>query len=489
MAKIIVAGLGPGDINYLPEKTIKLIRKVCKVYLRTAKHPLVDELLSQGISFSSFDDIYDKSSSFEEVYETIVDTILLEAEKSDVLYAVPGHPLVGERTVQMLIQAAGDTHDLEIIPAMSCLDALYAALRIDPTQGLVIADCLDLAGSAKLTVDTKKPMLCTQLYSKRIASEVKLTLVQYYPDDHPVMVVRAAGVPGQERVEKMSLYEIDRHEWVDYLTSLFVPEQKSKQEINDPFNRLIDIMDKLRQPGGCPWDLEQDFESLKRYLIEETYEVIESVEDRDMHKLEEELGDLLLQVVFYSQIARENGFFDINGVIQGISEKLIRRHPHVFGEGVEVNCVDDVNVNWEKIKHSEKENRPRFDIPRGLPALLRAEKVQKKAAEAGFDWPDIKGAWAKIYEELDELDSAVQNKNNGPEVIIEVGDLLFAIVNTARFLQVDPEEALTRTIDKFIKRFTYIENVARQQGKTPEEMSLEQMDKLWNKAKEISENC
>jgi tetrapyrrole methylase family protein/MazG family protein len=243
---------------------------------------------------------------------------------------------------------------------------------------------------------------------------------------------------------------LDRQDWIDYLTSLFVPALEASPETcgsaETAFESLVNIMDRLRKPDGCPWDVEQDFQTLKRYVIEETYEVVEAVEVGDMHKLRDELGDLLLQVVFYSQIAKEQNIFDVNGVIRGISEKLIRRHPHVFGEGVTVNCVEDVNVNWEKIKHSENENRPRFDIPRELPALMRAEKIQKKAAEVGFDWPDIKGAWDKIHEELDELDAAVQD-NLTADVIGEVGDVLFAVVNTARFLQVDPEEALTRTIE------------------------------------------
>ncbi len=160
----------------------------------------------------------------------------------------------------------------------------------------------------------------------------------------------------------------------------------------------------------------------------------------------------------------------------------MRRHPHVFGQGVEVKCVEDVNVNWEKIKHNEREDRPRFDIPRQLPALMRAEKVQKRAAEVGFDWPDVEGAWAKILEELQELDQAVQNQSS-PEMKAELGDLLFAVVNTARFLQVDPEDALSGAIDKFITRFNYIERIASEKGKTLENMSLEEMDEFWDQAK------
>lgn len=483
MAKIIVAGLGPGSMEYLPVKTYSLMGSLPRVFLRTEKHPLVKDLAGKGISFTSFDYLYDRSDSFDEVYERIVNILLEEAKKGEVLYAVPGHPMVAERTVRLLIQRMEDPGDLEIIPAMSCLDALYAALKLDPTEGLCIVDCLDLPETLGKNPDTSRPMLCTQFYDSMVASEVKLSLMEHYPDDHPVVLVHGAGVPGQEMVKTLPLYELDRQKWIDYLTSLFVPALQVSTE-SGSFETLVDIMARLRRSDGCPWDLEQDFQSLKKYVIEETYEVIEAVEEGDMHKLQEELGDLLLQVVFYSQIAKEKGAFDIKEVIGGISQKLIRRHPHVFGKGVEVKCVEDVNANWEKIKHREHEDRPRFDIPRQLPALMRAEKVQKKAAETGFDWPDMKGAWAKIYEELDELSSAVKD-NAGSEVTGELGDLLFAVVNTARFLQVDPEEALGRTIDKFIRRFRYIEEAAEGKGKAPEDMSLEEMDKLWNQAKEL----
>lgn len=489
MARITVIGLGPGSWEQLSLKTFELLCRKPNLFLRTEKHPLVDCLRSRGIAFESFDRLYDEAAGFDEVYMGIVQRLLEEANKGDIVYAVPGHPMVAERSVRMLLETVPEDFEVEIIPAMSCLDALFVPLGIDPTEGLHIVDCLDFVSSKRGKPDPYIPMLCTQLYNSRIASEVKLSLMDIYPDDHSVVLVQRAGIAGEEKTITIPLYELDRQSWIDYLTSLLVPAISRVGQRYSPdldvgsFDTLEEIMDKLRRPDGCPWDAEQDFVSLKKYLIEETYEVIEAVEDRDMHKLQEELGDLLLQVIFYSQIAKEQDLFDVNDVIRGISEKLIRRHPHVFGQGVEVKSVEDVNVNWEKIKHSEKKDRPRFDIPRKLPALMRAEKVQKKAADAGFDWPDITGAWAKILEELDELDAAVQAKS-GSDMKAELGDLLFAVVNTARFLQVDPEDALSGTIDKFLGRFDYIESVALERGTTPENMSLEEMDELWNQAKE-----
>lgn len=494
MARITVVGLGPGSWEQLSLETFDLLCQHPNLFLRTEKHPVVEGLKTRGITFESFDGLYQQAANFDAVYTGIVKRLFQEAATGDVVYAVPGHPLVAERSVQMVLEAVSENAEVEVdvkvIPAMSCLDALYVPLSIDPAQGLQIIDCLDLLPSlsGEVKLNPSIPMLCTQLYNQRIASEVKLTLMALYPDDHPVVLVQRAGIPEEEKKEVLPLYELDRQPWIDYLTSLFVPAVKSGEDGHSfdrdmgSFNTLIEIMDKLRKPGGCPWDAEQTYDTLKKHVIEETYEVVEAVEDGDMHKLEEELGDLLLQVVFYSQIAKEQSIFDVNGVIRNISEKLVRRHPHVFGQGVEVKSVDDVNANWEKIKHREKEDRPRFDIPRQLPALMRAEKVQKKAAEVGFDWPNVEGAWAKIHEELQELDDAVEDKSN-LEMKAELGDLLFAVVNTARFLQVDPEDALSGAIDKFITRFNDIEKAAIEKGTKLESMSLEEMDGLWDEAK------
>jgi len=458
-----------------------LFRKTSNLYLRTEKHPLVEDLIREGIIFKSFDYLYERSETFEEVYTSIVNVLLNAAAKEgEIVYAVPGHPMVAEKTVEMLLESAGNEFEVDILPAMSCLDAIYAVLRLDPTRGLVIRDCLDIHGK---NIDITMPMLCTQLYNRRIASEVKLTLMEYYPENYPVKVVHAAKVLGQEYVKEISLYELDRLEFIDHLTSLFVPAAAGPAEKNSDFSfdTLVNVMAKLRSPEGCPWDREQDHRSLKRYLVEETYEVIEAIEEGNVNKLQEELGDLLLQVIFHAQIAKENGQFEIGDVVKGITEKLLRRHPHVFGT-VNVKGVEEVNTNWEKIKNKENKDRPRFDVPLGLPALMRAEKVQRKAADVGFDWPDIEGAWAKVEEELDELRGAV---GSGPReaVVSEMGDLLFAVVNVSRFLEVDPEEALSLTVKKFVKRFGYIEDRLRAEGKRPEDLSLKELDELWEESK------
>ena len=243
-------------------------------------------------------------------------------------------------------------------------------------------------------------------------------------------------------------------------------------------DELVEVMDRLLGPGGCPWDREQTHASLTRYLIEETYEVVEAIDENDMAQLKEELGDLLLQIVFHSALAARQGAFDLNQVTKTVTEKMINRHPHVFGT-MQLDTSDDVLDKWEGFKKKEGKRRVLEGIPKHLPALMRAEKMQAKAARVGFDWPVIDGAMDKLVEEVRELARA----ENQEQVAEEMGDVLFAVVNIARFLGVDPEDALQKTNNKFAYRFGYVEQVLKDKGKRWEEVTLEQMDTIWDEAK------
>lgn len=259
--------------------------------------------------------------------------------------------------------------------------------------------------------------------------------------------------------------------------------QKKRYSLED----FIEIMKTLRGPNGCPWDREQSHESLKKSFIEETYEVLEAIDLKMSDKLCEELGDVLLQVVFHTIIAEEEGHFTISDVIDGVSKKMVFRHEHVFGKE-KAQTADDVIDLWDKIKKKEKGARSQTeilkDVPPILPALMRSYKVQEKAAKVGFDWDDVKDAWAKVEEEKDELKDAYESADI-KRIQEELGDLLFAIVNVSRFLKVEPELALTGTVNKFIKRFEYIETKSIEAGKQLTDMTLEEMDVLWDEAKEI----
>lgn len=483
---ITVIGIGPGGKQYLTLEAIERIKSADPLYLRTEKHPVVDYFRSLGIKTHSFDNIYDTNENFEEVYDKIVDELLRLCENQDIVYGVPGSPFVAENTVQKLISVTENRKDirLEFIAGVSFIEAIINVLGKDPVNGLKIIDALQ--------IDDQKPdmdvdIIVTQVYNRLVASEVKLKLMEYYDDEHEITIIRGAGIPGEEKILKVPLYELDRMDCLDHLTSIFIPKVGNDIIKKYKMDNLLSIMKKLRSVEGCPWDREQDHQSLMPYLIEESYEVLEALEEDDMELLEEELGDLLLQIVFHSQIASENGDFNITDVITGICSKLISRHPHVFGE-LEVETTENVLINWEEIKREEKEEQSYTEslmrIPKQLPALMKSYKIQGKAAKVGFDWEDVHGAMKKVYEELQELTDAIEN-NKEDEVYEEVGDILFAVVNVARFLKVRPELALNNTIDKFIRRFKYIEESAREKSKKLDEMTLKDMDNLWNEAKKI----
>ncbi|MCX5726595.1 MAG: nucleoside triphosphate pyrophosphohydrolase [Candidatus Saganbacteria bacterium] len=268
-----------------------------------------------------------------------------------------------------------------------------------------------------------------------------------------------------------------------------------KKNTEKNFKELVKIVSKLRAPGGCPWDREQSHETLKPFMVEETYEAIEAIDQRDFKKLCEELGDQLLHVVMHAEMAQEDKKFDINDVIDSIKKKMIRRHPHVFGKK-KVKTAEEVLERWEKIKQEEKREAGEKhrgileSIPQSLPALYRADKIQRRAARVGFDWNSVAGAWDKVYEEIDEVKSQIQNpksKRRFKKLKEEIGDLLFAVVNVARKLDIDAEEALQNSSSKFMRRFKEIECQARAKGKDIKTMPLKEMDRIWEEIKRAEE--
>ena len=480
MGRITVVGLGPGRWEHLTLEALETLEKAQRVFLRTEKHPMVEELRARGIAYNSFDRFYHEESTFEKVYARIAETLVREAEKGDLVYAVPGNPAVAETSYYLLLDLAKQRGiEVGTVAGMSFLEITYQRLGIDPVKGLQVLDGLAIKGRE---VDTGKGIIITQVYDRLIASEVKLALMEKFPAHYPVWVIRAAGVEGREIIEKVPLYKMDRLSYIDYLTSVYVPAAQDRgYDIND----LLEIMRVLRGEKGCPWDREQDRQSLKPYLLEEAYEVLDAIEKKDVGLLKEELGDLLLQVVFHAQIADEEGEFDFGKVVEGICEKLIRRHPHVFG-GQRARDSDGALDRWEASKRKEKGVRgytaALMNIPKTLPSLMRSYKVQQKAALAGFDWDRIEDVMAKVKEELSELEEVYKNGEMS-RIKEELGDLLFAVVNLARFENIRPELALRETVEKFIQRFAFIEKEALKMGKTLDRMTLDQMEQLWQASK------
>lgn len=480
MGQITIIGLGPGDFGLITLDTWNKITNADKLILRTAIHPTVADLDKRNIEYTSCDEFYEQGNSFDEVYNNIAQKLITEAKAGhDVVYAVPGSPFVAERTVVIIREQAKQADvKLDILSGMSFMEVMYQRLNIDPIDGLTILDACDLED---LPDEMPSSLVITQVYNQHVASDTKLTLMEKYPEDFPVTFIRNLSLPDEE-VREIPLYELDRQPNIDHLTSLYIGKMPKHEQTFD-LEPLEDVVKTLRSPGGCPWDIVQTHKSLRRNLIEEVYEVIEAIDLEDEKLLCEELGDLLMQVIFHARMAEEAKLFSMQDVIDGITEKLIRRHPHVFGD-VNVKDAGEVLINWEAIKRAEKKDRTSVldGIPKDLPALMSAYKLQHKAAKVGFDWPDIDPVWDKLEEELRELEEAIAD-GKVEKIEEELGDVLFTVVNIARFLKIDAEVALTGTNRKFKKRFSYIEAKVKAKHQHWENLSLIDLDELWQEAK------
>ncbi|MGV3525660.1 MAG: nucleoside triphosphate pyrophosphohydrolase [Candidatus Sericytochromatia bacterium] len=483
--EIAIVGLGPGPARYLTLETRDLLMGDAPVYLRTAVHPTVTELKSWGCAYTSFDPLYEEARDFESLYAQITHQLFSEAQAHGrIVYAVPGNPLVAESTVTRLLanaEASGVTCRLHT--AVSCLDVIFEAIGSDPTDGVQILDGLSLS-LEQLHLD--QPLLITQVYSPAVATEVKLMLLERLDPAFLVTVIRAAGCDDQQ-ISQVTLEELDRLSWIDHLTSVYIPA--APPESQHPLQYLRYVVARLRNPeGGCPWDLQQTPQSLRKYVLEEAYEVVDALDSEDPEAICEELGDLLLQVFLQSQVAQDQGDFDLDEVALGIANKLVYRHPHVFGDA-KVTHAEDVKLRWEELKAREKAAKGSTDtsvlanLTLSLPALSLAEKIGRKVAQVGFEWSELSGVRAKIDEELAELDAACE-ANQTPEIQHELGDVLFTLVNLARWYQLDPEDALRQANLRFIFRFKHMEQ--HLQGRSLREISAENWEQLWEQAKQAT---
>lgn len=461
-----MAGLGPAGPDLLTAATTAAIGRIPVQYLRTARHPAA----SAAPGARSFDPLYDGAATLDEVYAGIVDALVeaaTEAPGGEVLYLVPGSPAVAERTVERL--RADDRVALEVLPALSFLDVAWEALGLDPlAAGARLVDGHRFAAEA---AGERGPLLVAQCDSVLVLSEVKLAV-----DDPPaaVTVLQRLGLPDQS-VREVAWDDLDRLVEADHLTSLWIPTLAAP--VAHELVRFAELVRTLRQ--RCPWDRGQTHASLTRHLLEEAYETVEAIEGLDgpdgMDHLEEELGDLLFQVCFHATLAAEEGHFTLADVARGIHDKLVHRHPHVFGDVV-AETAGEVVANWDRIKTAEKGRTSVMEgIPSALPSLLHAAKVQRRAASLGFDWESVDGAYPKVSEELEELRAEPSEE--------ELGDLLFAVVNVARHLGFDPEASLRGATGKFRHRFTAVEGLARDRGLDLAALDLAGLDALWDEVK------
>ena len=486
---ITVVGLGPGPAGLVTHETMQAIAHSTRRFVRTTRHPSAAVVGDAR----SFDDEYERHDTFAAVYEAIAHELLNTALTSgEVLYAVPGSPSVLEESVRYLRN--DQRVELRVLHAVSFLDLAWQRLGIDPVnEGVRLVDAHQFAQAA---ANERGPFLVAQCHADWVLSDLKLT----YDDargDEPVVVLHHLGLDDEQVVHTVwqNLDRLEREHGLtpDHLTSIYIPQLAAP--VAGELARLHQLARTLREQ--CPWDREQTHASLVRYLVEETYEVVDALNALDTddpttdEALVEELGDLLYQIEFHATIAEQQGRFSLADVARTTHDKLVRRHPHVFGAAKAADA-DAVVQTWDAIKQAERAQKgaakvgatPNFfaGVSRAAPSLSPAQKLQKRAAEVGFDWPNADGALAKIDEELDELQRA--RDVGDPEVVrMELGDLLFSVVNVARKLGVDAETALRSAADKFIARFERVQLLATQRGIDVARSDLAQLDALWNDAK------
>ena len=480
-ARVVIVGLGPGPRNTVTQATLEAIERIDVQFVRTKRHPTAD-LMPKA---TSFDSLYDTLPTFEDVYVAITEAVVAAAIKhGEVLYAVPGSPLILESSVAQL--RADSRVDVQVLPALSFLDLAWEALGIDPVNaGVRLIDGHRFALEAS---GERGPLLVAQVHADWVLSDVKLSH-ESANGNEPVVLLHHLGLPDQ-RVEHTTWQELDRVLPADHLTTLYIAQMA--EPVSGELARLHQLARTLREQ--CPWDREQTHDSLIKHLIEEAYEVVDAIEALDAddpatdEAFIEELGDLLYQVEFHATIAEQQGRFSMADVARSIHDKLVRRHPHVFGDVV-ANSANDVVQTWDEVKRSEKKSADGAasstftGVAKSGPSLQYATKIQKRAADVGFDWPSADGAFEKIVEESAEIRQAVALNSDPETVRMELGDLLFSVVNLSRHLGHDAEQALRGASDKFRHRFEQVEQLALSRDIDLAKAPLEQLDALWDEVK------
>ena len=475
MSTIQIIGLGAGSEDDLTIRAQEALSERIPAFARTDRHPIVNEL-RKNIDIDSFDDYFEKYETFDEVYENIVNTLIEKSKQyGKINYCTAGSPYYGDIVTKKLISEYKDQINTIIIDGMSFLDKCLKLSGYADYNNIKILDCLE---TDEFSFDVNSFNIITQVYDLETASQLKVKLMEIYPEDANSLIIDVL----EENVKKIPLFMLDQEKNYGFSTYFCIlPIEISKNRVYNVDN-LLRIVKLLRGPDGCPWDKKQTHHSIRQHVIEEAYEVVDAIDNDDVDNLVEELGDLLLQVVFHAELGSEEGYFNFSDVVTDVCKKMYFRHPHVFGD-VKADDAEEALTSWENSKLKEKNLTTYTDnlknVPKALSTLSRSYKIQKRAAEVGFDWSDAQGAVLKIKEELLEFIEEYNNHNieNMEE---EFGDLLFALVNFARFEKINPDIALNKTINKFIDRFEYIE---KNSTKDLKQMTLKEMDELWEESK------
>ena len=471
MKKITVVSLGPGPRDALTLGALSALEKAEKIILRTRlRCGAADYLAEKGLAFETLDPLHEACEDFEELKAKAVEYLLAQAESRHICYGV--FDPSADETVAALREKA----DVEVIAGVPLSAPILAAV---PAQGKTE---IQTASSLEVTA-IQNPLLILECDSRILTGECKLQLLQWYDPDQPVLFFPPCDRLCRSYI-RIPLCELDRQPRYDHTCAAFIPPVELTARRKFDFYDLVRILDILRGENGCPWDREQNHETLRKYLIEEAYETAAAIDEGDWDHVADELGDVLLQVVFQANIGRQLGTFELGDVTTHICRKMIDRHRHIFGAD-HCETAQDVLTNWEKIKKEERGFKTQSDVLRGvspgLPPLMRAGKVQKKAGDVGFDWTDPREALKKVHEEADEV--LAELDSGGPALAMEIGDLFFACVNLARLAGVEAEEALQKATEKFISRFSYMENAIFHDGKRFEDLTLSEMDVYWRGSK------
>jgi tetrapyrrole methylase family protein/MazG family protein len=476
---VTIVGLGPGGDEHVTAETVAALAACPSRFLRTSRHPSAHLATDLPGGADALDHFYEAADTFDDVYAAIVEHLVAAAvDHAAIVYAVPGSPLVLERTVRELRRDG--RVECRLLPAMSFLDVAWARLGIDPVEeGVRLVDGHDFARAAR---GERGPLLVAHTHANWVLSDIKLA-VEEASGDEPVVVLQRLGTP-DEAVVETTWSELDRTVEADHLTTIYVPRLAAP--IGDHYVRFHELTRTLRE--RCPWDREQTHQSLAPYLIEEAFELVDALQAQSDDEpasdtdVIEELGDLLYHIEFHAAIAEEAGRFSIVDITDNVHDKLVRRHPHVFGE-VDADDPATVEANWEQIKRAEKQRDSLFDgVATSQPALAYAQQLGRKVAKVGFDWDGPDHAMTDVDDELTELREARQS---GDEAAIadEFGDVLFALVNVARHLDVDAELALRGSAGKFRRRFEAIEVLAAERGIDVHTAGLAALDALWDEVK------
>jgi tetrapyrrole methylase family protein/MazG family protein len=492
---VSVVGLGPAGTDLLLPAARAALLSASRRFVRTARHPAVAQLAAEGIELESFDAVYDHAASLADAYAVIAEAVIAAArEHGHVVYAVPGNPAVAEQSVALLLAAGSRGEaDVRVVPGLSFADLAWARLGVDPMAGARVVDARAFAAG---TAGLGGAMLVAQCDSQFVLSDVKLALLEVVDASHPVVALQRLGL-ADELVTHLELVDLDRSVEPDHLTAVFVDVGGAR--VGAELVRLVELAERLRGPGGCPWDAEQTHASLAKYLVEEAYETLEAVErlppdsppaevDPDLDVLlADELGDLLYQVVFHSILAGERGAFTIADVARGVHDKLVRRHPHVFGVGDgegsdQDRSSTDVLETWEQIKRAEKGTGSIVaGITPGLPALLYADKLLGKAKTAGITdlvAPDAVRALEAAFTAL--LAGSPEYDTDADTLVI--GSMLGAVVLLARHRGVDAEGALRAWVQQLIRRFRTYELIADELGVDVTTLDRARAADLWSRA-------